>query len=303
MGMGMGIGIEALRGINLEIPAGRIGLLGANGAGKSTLLKVMLGLVKITSGTIDVLGHDPQLNPRDLRAEVGYMPEGDAVPGDHTALEYVVLAAELCGLDRGEAVARAHQTLQYVGLGETRYRPLATFSTGLRQRARLAQALVGDPKLLLLDEPTSGLDPEGRDDMLKLIADIPTKTGANVMLSTHILHDVERVCQSVVVLAEGQVEYAGPLGELLAAEGDQFEIRVAKGVRAFEDGLAEAGCLLKGRGESIRVSLPEDAGPELVLKIAYASGARVKHLAPLKRSLEQALLSASNVPRTNRPIQ
>ena len=211
--------LRALKNVNLSVEPGRIGLLGPNGAGKSTLLKTLLGLVAPEHGTVRVLDRDVSREAFEIRARVGYMPEGDTVLPELSALQYTTLAAELCGLPRAEAMDRAHQVLQYVGLGEARYRRLGTFSTGMRQRARLAQALVGAPKLLLLDEPTSGLDPRGREEMLALILDIPKRTGASVLLSTHILPDVEKTCDQVLVLAAGEVLYAGELAPLVRSDG------------------------------------------------------------------------------------
>jgi len=193
-------------------------IVGPNGAGKSTLLKTLLGLLVPEHGSVSVLGRDVASDPLGVRAHIGYMPEGDAVLPGLSALDFTQLAAELCGLPRHEAIGRAHQVLHYVGLGEARYRKLASFSTGMRQRVRLAQALVGDPKLLLLDEPTSGLDPRGRDEMLELIRDIPERTGASVILSTHILPDVEKTCDQVVVVASGRVLYAGALEPLVRSD-------------------------------------------------------------------------------------
>jgi ABC-2 type transport system ATP-binding protein len=210
--------LVALKDVTLKLEPGRIGLLGPNGAGKSTLLKVLLGLITHEKGTVKVFDEDVTRNAFSVRARVGYMPEGDTVMPELTALEYTTFAGELCGLPRSEATGRAHQVLHYVGLGEARYRKLGSFSTGMRQRARLAQALVGDPKLMLLDEPTSGLDPRGRDEMLALILDIPQRTGASVILSTHILPDVEKTCDQVLVIAGGEILYSGALAPLIAPE-------------------------------------------------------------------------------------
>ncbi len=189
--------LRALRSLTLTLEEGRIGLLGPNGAGKSTMLKCLLGLLRPEHGSAKVFDVDVAHDPFSVRSRIGYMPEGDSVMPEMTALQFVTFAGELCGLPRAESTGRAHQVLHYVGLGEARYRRLGSFSTGMKQRARLAQALVGDPKLLLLDEPTSGLDPRGRDEMLALILDIPKRTGSSVILSTHILPDVEKTCDQV----------------------------------------------------------------------------------------------------------
>ena len=282
--------LRALKGVSLSLQPGRIGLLGPNGAGKSTLLKTLLGLIDYDHGAVRVFDKDVRREPFEVRSQVGYMPEGDHVMAQLSALQYTRFAGQLCGLPRPEATARAHQVLHYVGLGEARYRRLGSFSTGMRQRARLAQALVGDPKLLLLDEPTSGLDPQGRDEMLQLIVDIPQRTGASVLLSTHILPDVEKTCDQVIVLAEGEVLYAGELGPLVRAEEGVFEVRVKGESGRFQSALEEAGCVITTRGTVLETRLPQGAGPNLILETAVASGFQVRHLAPLVHSLERAFL-------------
>lgn len=280
--------LKALSVESLVLEEGSIGLLGPNGAGKSTLLKILLGLVEHDTGSVKVFGEEVRRDPFAIRARIGYMPEGDAVMAELTALEYAVFAAELCGLPKAEAQGRAHQVLHYVGLGEARYRRLGSYSTGMKQRARLAQALVGDPKLLLLDEPTSGLDPRGRDEMLELIQDIPARTGATVILSTHILPDVEKTCDQVVVLAGGQSLYAGPLAPLVAVEAGIFEVRVKGDPEPFRQALELERCLVKMRAADLEVRLPEGATPSLILRVARTGGFQVRHMTPLVMTLERA---------------
>ena len=282
--------LRALKNVNLKLEAGRIGLLGPNGAGKSTLLKSMLGLVTPEYGTLKLFDRDVRREPFEVRSKIGYMPEGDAVLPDLTALEFTTLAGELCGLPRAEATGRAHQVLHYVGLGEARYRRLGSFSTGMRQRARLAQALVGDPKLLLLDEPTSGLDPRGRDEMLALILDIPQRTGASVMLSTHILPDVEKTCDQVIVVAGGEVLYAGPLAPLVAAEEGVFEVRGKGDPAVLKKTLELARCVVTRDGSTLEVRVPKGEGAGYVLKAAVEGGQQIRHLAPLVQTLERAFM-------------
>ncbi len=282
--------LVALKDLDLKLAEGRIGLLGPNGAGKSTLLKTLLGLVRHDHGSVKVFDRDVSHEPFEVRARIGYMPEGDSVLPELTALEFATLASELCGLPRAEAIGRAHQVLHYVGLGEARYRRLGSFSTGMKQRARLAQALVGDPKLLLLDEPTSGLDPRGRDEMLSLILDIPNRTGASVILSTHILHDVEKTCDQVVVLAAGEVLYAGPIAPLVAPEEGVFEVRVKGDPTAIRGPLELAKCVVTMDGTTLRVRVPEGRDANYILRVAVDSGQQVRHLAPLVQTLEHAFL-------------
>ena len=282
--------LRALKNVSLDLEEGRIGLLGPNGAGKSTLLKTLLGLLESDSGMVRVFGRDVAREPFEVRARIGYMPEGDSVMPELSALQYTVFAGELCGLPKPEAKARAHQVLHYVGLGEARYRRLGSFSTGMKQRVRLAQALVGDPKLLLLDEPTSGLDPRGRDEMLQLILDIPKRTGASVILSTHILPDVEKVCDQVVVIAQGEVLYAGELAPLVTAETGIFEVRTKGDPAALRRKLEESRCVVTMQGANLEVRVPEGEDQRHILKVAVESGLQVRHLAPLVKTLERAFM-------------
>ena len=282
--------LRALKDVNLSIEPGRIGLLGPNGAGKSTLLKTLLGLVQHDVGDVRVFGMDVAREAFSVRARIGYMPEGDSVLPELTALQFTTLAAELCGLPRSEAIARSHQVLHYVGLGEARYRRLGSFSTGMRQRARLAQALVGDPKLLLLDEPTSGLDPRGREEMLALILDIPERTGASVLLSTHILPDVEKTCDQVVVLAGGEILYAGELDPLVRPDRNVFEVRAKGSLKRLRKTLELGRCIVQKVGSALEVKVPEGESANYILKLATDEGHQLRHLAPLIQTLERAFL-------------
>jgi ABC-2 type transport system ATP-binding protein len=202
--------VVALQDLNLEIPAGVTGLVGANGSGKTTLLRLLLGLLHPTSGEIEVLGHDPQSHPLDVRERIGYMPEGECLPKDQTAADFVAYSAQLAGIPSREAKRRASETLFLVGLEEERFRFLSDFSTGMLQRVKLAQAIVHDPDLLLLDEPASGLDPEGRVQMLQLIRRL-AEFNINVIVSSHVLTDIEQTCDWVVMLDAGQLLRSGPL--------------------------------------------------------------------------------------------
>ena len=203
--------VVALDSIDLTVPQGAIGLLGPNGAGKSTLLKILLGLTRPTDGSAKVLGQDVEREGTALRARLGYMPEADSLPSNATAADFVAHMAEMSGLPRRAARQRANDVLYQVGLDEERYRLIKGFSTGMKQRVKLAQAIVHDPELVFLDEPTYGLAPMGRDDMLSLIERINRQLGINVVLSSHILDDVERVCDYVVMLDQGKVVAAQPL--------------------------------------------------------------------------------------------
>ena len=202
--------VVALRDLTLEIPKGVTGLVGANGAGKTTLLRLMLGLLHPISGAMTVLGHDPQSDPLDVRSRIGYMPEGDCLPTDQTAADFVSYSAQLAGIPSREAKRRSSETLFLVGLEEERFRFLSDFSTGMLQRVKLAQSIVHDPDLLLLDEPASGLDPQGRVQMLKLIGRL-ADFDINVVISSHVLTDIEQTCDWVVMLDGGNLLRSGPL--------------------------------------------------------------------------------------------
>src|SRR6195952_428085 len=220
-----------LRDVSTVFGKGAVGLLGPNGAGKSTMIKALLGFVVPDQGRMQVLGMDVAAAPLAIRARVGYMPESDAhIPGMN-AVTFVGYCGELCGLPRVDAMQRAHEVLFYVGLGEARYRNVETYSTGMKQRIKLAQALVHDPDLLLLDEPTNGMDPKGRDEMLELIRDLAHNKGISLILSSHLLPDVEYTCDHVVVMDKGQVATSGPIEQLKGKAGRVYEVRV-KGERA-----------------------------------------------------------------------
>src|ERR671936_2424645 len=216
----------ALRDVTSSFAGGAVGLLGPNGAGKSTMIKSLLGFLVPERGRMRVLGLDVAESPLEIRARVGYMPESDGhIPGMN-AVSFVAYCGELAGLPRVDAMQRAHEVLFYVGLGEARYRNVETYSTGMKQRIKLAQALVHDPDLLFLDEPTNGMDPKGRDEMLELIRDLAHNKAVNLILSSHLLPDVEFTCDHVVVMDKGSVATAGPIDALKQPRGRVYELRV-----------------------------------------------------------------------------
>ena len=197
--------VTALDNLDLELEPGVIGLVGANGAGKSTLIKILLGLVEPTAGAAEMFGLDVATNGLAVRRQIGYMPEHDCLPLEISATEFVGHMAQVNGLPRSAARERTAETLRHVGLFEERYREMRGYSTGMRQRVKLAQALVHDPKLMLLDEPTNGLDPAGRDEMLDLIRRIGTEFGISILMSSHLLSEIERVCEHLVVIEGGRL--------------------------------------------------------------------------------------------------
>ena len=243
--------VLAVSDLTVQVEPGVVGLIGANGAGKSTLIKMVLGLLPPTSGTATVLGLDVASDGVAIRARVGYMPEHDCLPPDVSATEFVVHMARMSGLTRTAARERTADALRHVGLYEERYRPIGGYSTGMRQRVKLAQALVHDPQLVLLDEPTNGLDPAGRDDMLGLIRRIGTEFGISVLVASHLLGELERVCDHVVVIDAGRLLRSSSTADVTAASGlvavevDERSDELAAALRAAGLGVVPAGALLE----------------------------------------------------------
>jgi ABC-2 type transport system ATP-binding protein len=286
----------ALRGVTTTFTSGAVGLLGPNGAGKSTMIKALLGFVTPTSGQMRVLGLDVARSPLEIRARVGYMPESDAhIPGMN-AVAFVAYCGELAGLPRVDATQRAHEVLFYVGLGEARYRNVETYSTGMKQRIKLAQALVHDPDLLFLDEPTNGMDPKGRDEMLELVRDLAHNKGMHLILSSHLLPDVEYTCDSVVVMDKGAIAAAGPIDALKQPRGRVYELRVKTpdgDIAAFLERLKVAGLDCHATDEDVmRVFVPGDGGARTLFAMASADGVQVRHLRPSVPTLEDVFAHA-----------
>src|SRR3954453_21851647 len=273
----------ALRDVTSSFAAGAVGLLGPNGAGKSTMIKALLGFVVPTQGRMHVLGLDVAQAPLDIRARIGYMPENDAhIPGMN-AVSFVAYCAQLSGLPRADAMQRAHEVLFYVGLGEARYRNVETYSTGMKQRIKLAQALVHDPDLLFLDEPTNGMDPKGRDEMLELVRDLALNKGVNVIVSSHLLPDIEYTCREIVVMDKGRVVASGPIDGLKQPRGQVFELRVKApgGPAAFVENLRAAGLECHVTNDDVmRVFVPGDGGAQRLFAMASLAQVQVRHLRP-----------------------
>jgi ABC-2 type transport system ATP-binding protein len=294
---------RALQQVSARFNPGAVGLLGPNGAGKSTLLKALLGFVKPADGRMTVLGLDVAQRPLEIRARIGYMPESDAhIPGMN-AVSFVAYCGQLAGLPAVDAMQRAHEVLYYVGLGEARYRNVETYSTGMKQRIKLAQALVHDPDLLFLDEPTNGMDPKGRDEMLELIRDLGHNKNVNLILSSHLLPDVEYTCDDVIVMDKGQVAAQGPIDQLKGPAGRVFELRIKGDLPAFIDVLREAGMETTSTDEDVmRVFVPDGAlrggdgrgGNDQATLFALAArhGVQVRHLRPSIPTLEDVFAKA-----------
>ena len=253
-----GENVLAVDDLTVTIEPGIVGLVGANGAGKSTLIKLALGLLEPTGGRIRVLGLDPRTDGAQVRARVGYMPEHDCLPPDVSAAEFVTHLARVSGLPAATARERASETLRHVGLYEERYRPIGGYSTGMRQRVKLAQALVHDPELVLLDEPTNGLDPQGRAAMLELVARIGTEFGISVVVCTHLLGEIERICTSLVAIDAGKLLRSASLSSMTQRR-DLLTVEVDEDDDALAALLTERGVTVR-RAE--RALLVELAGAE-----------------------------------------
>ena len=289
---------RALRDVSAVFPAGAVGLLGPNGAGKSTMLKALLGFIEPTSGRLEVLGMNVAEKPLEVRARLGYMPETDGhIPGMN-AVTFVAYCAQLAGLPKADAMQRAHETLFYVGLGEARYRNLETYSTGMKQRIKLAQALVHDPDLVFLDEPTNGMDPKGREEMLELIRDIAHNKGINLILSSHLLPDVEYTCDHVVVLDKGTVATFGPIEELKGPSGRVYEVRVKGDLAPFIVALHAVGMECRETDEDVmRVFVPgaltrPGGDQQSICAVAGQVRVQVRHLKTSLPTLEDVFARA-----------
>ena len=283
--------LVAVDGLDAVIDGKIIGLLGPNGAGKSTLLKSLLGLIPF-EGRARVLGIDARTHGAEIRDRVGYMPEQEAFLAGMSAVELCTYAGELSGLPRTEAMQRAHAALYYAGLEEKRYQPIEGYSTGMKQRVKLAQALVHDPEILFLDEPTNGLDPRSREEMLDLIEELPERRGCAIVLSTHLLPDVERVCDSAVIMHQGRVRFVGSIDDLRGKRGHAellVEVKAEPARLAEALGAAGATCEIVSP-VSLSVRLPEAASTEIVFRLAREQGLQVRGLGARLESVEAAFL-------------
>jgi ABC-2 type transport system ATP-binding protein len=278
-------GVVALDGLSLELEPGIIGLVGANGAGKSTLLKILLGLLQPTSGSARVLGCDVARDGVGLRRLLGYLPEHDCLPPDVSATEFVTHMARMSGLPAGAARERAAEMLRHVGLFEERYRLIGGYSTGMKQRVKLAQALVHDPRLLVLDEPTNGLDPDGRRDMLQLIERTGREFGIAIIVSSHLLGEVERVCDQVVALEGGRLRHAGPVAHLTGGTGTLL-VEVDEGEALLLERLRLRGCTAVLDGRFVLVQLEGDALLDTIRDTLAELELPVARIAPRRARIE-----------------
>ncbi len=284
--------ITALRQLSVEAPAGAVSLLGPNGAGKTTLIRTLLGLITLDAGGGQVLGMDIRSQRREIRQAVGFVPEDECLFPGVAGVEFVAYAGELCGMSRKDAMQRSHEVLNYVGLGEARYRPVESYSTGMKQRLKLASAIVHDPKLLILDEPTNGMDPAGRQEMLELARDLAHHKGLSVLFSSHLLPDVEAVCDHVLVLGGGQLLAQGSIQELKQTHARGFEVRVKSDAERFARLLRERGCEAGLHDDLLRVGLPEGQTERLLWQLAAEAGEQIRYLRPWRSTLEDVFLRA-----------
>ncbi|HEY0520551.1 MAG TPA: ABC transporter ATP-binding protein [Ilumatobacteraceae bacterium] len=287
-------GVTALDDLTIELPRGLVGLVGANGAGKTTMFRLLLGISKPTEGHIEVCGIDVGADPIAVRSRLGYMPEHDCLPLDQTAADVVSTFGELSGLPARAARQRASDILDLVGLDEARFRPIGGFSTGMRQRTKLAQALVGDPELVLLDEPTAGLDPLGREEMLMLVARLGS-FGISVLMATHLLDDVQQVCDHVVMIDSGRLVVSGATDALLERTGF---VTVDVGPRADElvAGLSNVGIVAVAADGLVEVTVEGDRQMDVLRDVIADAGLPLYRLSTRLTSLDEVFLRLAGSP-------
>lgn len=279
--------VKALDGVDLDLPQGAIGLLGPNGAGKSTLIRILLGFLSPDSGGGKVLDYDIKNQQTEIRRYVGYMPEDDCFIPGMDAVSFTSYLGELSGMPRQEAMKRAHEVLFYVGLEESRYRMLETYSGGMKQRLKLAQAIVHDPKLIFLDEPTSSLDPQGRNEILELIMDISSKKDIQVLISSHILPDIELTCSYVVILNKGKPAAQGKISDLKEIKYNLYEMRIKHEREKFLQMLRDMKCRVEETEDQLlKIYMPPDLDPQEIFRIASEGKTQIRHFVKSQTSLE-----------------
>ncbi len=279
-------GVQALDGLTVDIEPGIIGFVGANGAGKSTFIRILLGLLPATSGTVSVLGLDVQSQAMELRQLVGYMPEHDCLPVDVSGTDFVTHMAQVSGLPFIAARERAAEMLRHVGLHEERYRLIGSYSTGMKQRIKLAQALAHDPRLLLLDEPTNGLDPEGREEMLALVERTGREFGIAVVVTSHLLGEIERVCEFLLAIDAGKLQYAGPVAAF-TERGKRLLVEIDEDIPEFAAQLRANGLQVEGSGRELRVALSDDDVYDVVRDVAAALAVPLSRIEVARHKLEE----------------
>ncbi|MGY5853966.1 MAG: ABC transporter ATP-binding protein [Candidatus Thorarchaeota archaeon] len=283
--------VQALNNITVNAPKRAVGLLGPNGAGKTTLIRVLMGIISNTGGSANVLGFDISTSAQDIRDHVGYSPEFSPIIPDVTAMKYVTFMGKMSGLSSVEAAQRAHDTLHYVGLGEERYRPLREFSTGMMQKCKLATALVHDPDLLILDEPTDGLDPKGRQQMLDLIQRLYEDEGKSLIVSSHLLFDLEKVCDWAVVLGRGSVVRNDSMSNILSEESDILRIKIEGDTGKLMGRLRASGLEINQDGVYLDVKRIDGVEMRILQEINRDPTVSLRYLGRKTRSLEDVFVS------------
>ncbi len=283
--------LKAVNDVSTTFPPGSTGLLGPNGAGKSSLIKGLLGLVSFSSGRASILDRDVNMERKAIRQLIGYMPEDDCLIPGLTGIGMVQYAGELSGMNRDDAVQRAHELLFVVGLEEARYRKVETYSAGMKQRIKLAQALVHDPKLLFLDEPTSGMDPKGRQEMLDLIDDISSRGRMSIVLASHILVDVERTCQHAMIMNRGKMLKEGSVEELRGSYAGTYTVRIEGDQEKFVKALEKMKCSVQPNGNFLwDVTLPKGKQTDFILKAAKETQVQIRKMVTSVETLEDVFV-------------
>lgn len=280
----------ALDDVNLDIPPGAVGILGPNGAGKSTLFKCLLGLITTTSGEGTVLGYDIRTEGDKIRSRIGYMPEYDALDPGLSAIDQVRYAGELVGMNPAHATRRAHEVLQYVGLRDQRYRKIETYSTGMKQAAKLACALVHDPDVLICDEPTNGLDQRAREFMLQTLRRTVSEGNRSVLMSSHVMDDVQEVCDRIVMIHKGRIVVQRRIEDLARQIEREIEISVWGGASRMQQELESRGFEVRRLGRVLRVDRANDSTTREILKAAVAADVQVRQMQEYEPDLEDIFL-------------
>jgi ABC-2 type transport system ATP-binding protein len=284
--------ILALDNLTVEAPLGAIGLLGPNGAGKTTLIRTLLGLINVNQGTGKVLDLDIQKDALKIRQKIGFVPEDECLFPGTVGIEFVAYAGELGGMSHKDAMQRSHEVLDYVGLGEARYRSTESYSTGMKQRLKLAAALVHDPQFLVMDEPTNGMDPPGREDLIQLAQDLSRNKNISLLYSSHLLPDVEAVCDYVIVMGRGRVLTQGKINDLKIVTEQAFDVRVKVEPERFQKRLEEIGCHVAAQEDLLTVTVPHGRDQNLLWELAGDEGFQIRYLRPRRSTLEDVFLKA-----------
>jgi ABC-2 type transport system ATP-binding protein len=285
--------VTALDSLTVAAPAGAVGLLGPNGSGKTTMIRTLLGLITVDRGGGQILGYDIRRQQLDIRRAIGFAPEDECLFPSVAGVDFVGYAGELVGMSRSDAMQRAHEVLDYVGLSEARYRRVESYSTGMKQRLKLASAIVHDPKLLILDEPTNGMDPEGRNEVLQLSRDLAHNKGMSLLFSSHLLPDVETVCDHVMVLGAGRLLTQGKIQEMKGLQQLLYDVRLKAEPERFAARLTAVGCKVNRHDDELLVvEVPEGGDQRMLWEAARTEGLQIRHLRPRRATLEDVFLKA-----------